>query len=245
MPFFLHQRYTRRQIHEAVGGDLQSYLPHVQGLVVCGCFDPEMNARAPFEIDVGDLPDVIRYAEQLAAQTGAVPVFLKNGAFEWEFVGNFCAVKLVRDPSDLYPVKRHRRPDAVAVLYLNEEAHGPQSAAQVTPEVQAAEGQLTMRMHERKERSPILADAKRRAFRAENGVLRCAACSLDESQLPAMLGEACFEVHHLLPLAELQGPAITRLDDLALLCANCHRMIHRSDPMLSPSELAQRRSGDA
>jgi putative restriction endonuclease len=29
----------------------------------------------------------------------------------------------------------------------------------------------------------------------------------------------------------------TRLEDLALLCANCHRMIHRASPWLSVEEL--------
>ena len=112
-------------------------------------------------------------------------------------------------------------------------------------ESQDAEGQQTLRSHQRRERSPILAEAKRRAFRAEHGALRCESCSLGEGQLPTELGEACFEVHHLRPLAELGGPTITRLDDLALLCANCHRMTHRSNPMLLPNELARRRRDDA
>lgn len=224
MPFTLRQLYSRRQIHDAVGGDLQSYLPHVQGQVVCGCFDPNMNARAPFEIDVGNLPDVIKYAERLAEQKAVIPVFLKQSAFEWEFVGDFSPVKLVRDPSDLHPINPHRRPDAVAVLYLNEETHDPKATEPDAQDVlAAAEGQLTLRMHQRKERSPILATAKRRAVRAESGALRCEACLLEEGHLPAELGEACFEVHHLLPLARLHEPSITRLDDLALLCANCHR----------------------
>jgi hypothetical protein len=216
-----------------------------RGGVVCGCFDPDRNARAPFEIDVGNRPDVIRYAERLAEQTVAIPVFLKKNALEWEFVGNFTSVKLVRDQSDLNPVKPHRRPDAVAVLYLDEEDHGPEPTEQDAQETYAAEGQQSLHTHRRKERSPILADAKRRACRAENGVLRCEACLLEDTQLPEELGEACFEVHHLRPLAKLHEPTITRLDDLALLCANCHRMIHRSNPMLLPTELALRRRGDA
>ncbi|MNW10501.1 HNH endonuclease [compost metagenome] len=41
------------------------------------------------------------------------------------------------------------------------------------------------------------------------------------------LQEAMFEAHHLVPLAET-GERKTRLADLALLCACCHRLIHRA-----------------
>lgn len=49
--------------------------------------------------------------------------------------------------------------------------------------------------------------------------------------------EACIEVHHLIPLSELTEERPTKLADLCLLCANCHRMIHRSDPMLTLAQL--------
>ncbi|MFE9292721.1 HNH endonuclease [Streptomyces niveus] len=41
------------------------------------------------------------------------------------------------------------------------------------------------------------------------------------------LGAECIDVHHLLPL-HVAGPPETRLEDLALLCANCHHLCHRS-----------------
>jgi 5-methylcytosine-specific restriction protein A len=40
--------------------------------------------------------------------------------------------------------------------------------------------------------------------------------------------EAAFEAHHLLPLALLAEGRKTKLEDVALLCANCHRLIHRA-----------------
>ena len=99
------------------GGDLQSYLPHKGGRVLCGCFSLDLNKRAPVEIDVGDLPDVIKYAHALVDQGGVIPVFLKKGIHAGEYVGRFRPVALSEDPSDLYPA-RARRPDAVAVIYL-------------------------------------------------------------------------------------------------------------------------------
>jgi len=40
-------------------------------------------------------------------------------------------------------------------------------------------------------------------------------------------------------LSSLDGEAKTRLDDLALLCSNCHRMVHVRRPWLSMAELKQ------
>ncbi|WP_405847976.1 HNH endonuclease [Streptomyces niveus] len=61
------------------------------------------------------------------------------------------------------------------------------------------------------------------------------------------LGADCIEVHHLLPL-HVAGPRETRLEDLALLCANCHRMCHRSHQGTSwrtPDALRQVMARDA
>ncbi len=49
-------------------------------------------------------------------------------------------------------------------------------------------------------------------------------------------GEGFIECHHTKPLAS-PGQTVTRLDDLALLCSNCHRMVHLRRPMLSVEDL--------
>jgi 5-methylcytosine-specific restriction endonuclease McrA len=35
------------------------------------------------------------------------------------------------------------------------------------------------------------------------------------------------EVHHTKPLSSLRGERVTKIEDLVLLCSNCHRVIHR------------------
>lgn len=67
--FELGHKYTRRAIHEAVGGDLQSYLPRYRGRVVCGCFTQTLNPTAPDIVLVGNAPNVIKSAKQFASQT--------------------------------------------------------------------------------------------------------------------------------------------------------------------------------
>src|ERR1019366_319608 len=63
---------------------------------------------------------------------------------------------------------------------------------------------------------------------------RCQACDLDFKERYGEIGKGFIEAHHLKPIASLEeGVAVTYdvAADFAVLCANCHRMIHRSaDP---------------
>jgi ribosomal protein L44E len=243
MPLVIGKIYTRDQIPGLVGGgDKQSYLPHSGGVVLCGCFDPNLNKSAPIEIDVGNAPQVIRYANLVVSQGTAIPVFLKLRKNEWQYAGRFKAVLYSTEASDLYPSKP-RRKDAVGVLYFEEEEEPSGDDLAPDPSVSldaAIEGGKRLVQHFRRERRRSLVDAKRRVFRQDHGSLHCEVCNLNELNLPIEIGEGCFEVHHKTPIAKAIAKVVTKLDDLALVCANCHRMIHRSDPILSISKLRER-----
>ena len=238
--------YSREQIRQEVGGgDLQSYLPHTSGNVLCGCFDPALNRKAPFEIDLGSGRDVIRYAQRLLEQATPVPVFLKRDAFAWEYVGQFRAAEYVTDTKDLYPAKETRRANAVAVLYLEIDPNDTRTETTDEPTIpthEAIEGGAALATHLKRERNRQLLEAKRRLHRVEHGQLKCEACNLSEDQLPPKIGEGCFEVHHLSPVGKRVFASVTKLDDLAILCANCHRIIHRTNPMFTVRELARIRT---
>ena len=85
------------------------------------------------------------------------------------------------------------------------------------------------RLHARIERNPRAAALVKR----HHGV-RCQACDLNFVERYGPVGEGYIEVHHLRPLGTLsEDDAITYsvASDFAVLCANCHRMIHRqADP---------------
>jgi 5-methylcytosine-specific restriction protein A len=63
---------------------------------------------------------------------------------------------------------------------------------------------------------------------------RCQACELDFGERYGKIGQGFIEAHHLRPIATLEEGVQVKYDvasDFAVLCANCHRMIHRfSDP---------------
>ncbi len=88
------------------------------------------------------------------------------------------------------------------------------------------EGRLLTEMHKRRERSPKIRHALLKARRAK-GTLQCDVCSCTATVLDAALEDAIFEAHHLIPISE-SGENKTKISDVALLCANCHRLVHRA-----------------
>jgi 5-methylcytosine-specific restriction protein A len=58
---------------------------------------------------------------------------------------------------------------------------------------------------------------------------------LAETYGPA--GDGVIECQHTKPVHTLRAGQRTKLDDLALVCSNCHRMIHRRKQRLTMDEL--------
>lgn len=87
------------------------------------------------------------------------------------------------------------------------------------------EGGVLTAYHRRRERSPKLRKALL-AKRSKNGKLCCDACDWAPANSDERLSRAAFEAHHLLPLATV-GESKTKVSDAALLCSNCHRLVHR------------------
>jgi 5-methylcytosine-specific restriction protein A len=99
------------------------------------------------------------------------------------------------------------------------------------------EGKILTRLHQRKERNRRATDHKKRHVLQATSRLACEACHFDFAATYGDLGYGFAECHHTIPVAELTENHRTRLADLAILCANCHRMIHKSRPMLTVQAL--------
>jgi 5-methylcytosine-specific restriction protein A len=101
----------------------------------------------------------------------------------------------------------------------------------------STEGRVLRRLVTTRERDPKLRRWKITQARADRGDIACEACGFDFEQTYGELGEGFIHVHHVIPL-HFSGVVDTRLDDLALLCANCHQMVHRGRPRWkTPAEL--------
>ena len=102
------------------------------------------------------------------------------------------------------------------------------------------EGEARLVSHLRRERDRALVIAKKERVLREKGRLCCEACHLDILAVYGPGGERCCEVHHVNPLADADGAVVTRMEDLALLCSNCHRIVHSTRPIATVTELAKR-----
>lgn len=74
----------------------------------------------------------------------------------------------------------------------------------------------------RRERNPKL----REDALALHG-LDCMACGFSFQKTYGDLGKGFIEVHHVVPLSELERTETDPRTDLVVLCSNCHRMVHR------------------
>lgn len=100
------------------------------------------------------------------------------------------------------------------------------------------EGRLLVGTHLYRERNKQIVKQKKQQYLDEFGCLRCETCDFDFANIYGSRGKGFIECHHVIPLSELNVATETKLNDLSLLCANCHRMIHRKQPWLSLESLS-------
>lgn len=106
-----------------------------------------------------------------------------------------------------------------------------------TEESTFPEGKRLLKLHQTLERDTRIAKAAKNRRLRETGDLTCDACGFSYSKQYGDLGVGYIEAHHVVPVSELKGRRATRIDEIALVCSNCHRMLHRNRPWLSISEL--------
>lgn len=94
--------------------------------------------------------------------------------------------------------------------------------------------------HVKRERRPEVIRAAKNMRLKRDGCLKCEACSFDFSLIYGERGEGFIEGHHTLPIHQM-GPRGRNVSptEIALVCANCHRMLHRMRPLPSIDELRQ------
>lgn len=94
-------------------------------------------------------------------------------------------------------------------------------------EYERQEGAILYRYHLSRERNSSLTKKKKELALKLHGKLECELCSFDFYKTYGDIGYGFIECHHRTPLYELTESTVTKLDDLMLVCANCHRMLHR------------------
>lgn len=105
-------------------------------------------------------------------------------------------------------------------------------------EITGKEGRMLTRVHAYKERDRKFAARAKKYYKTKNGGhLWCVACDLKPESLYDDRGERCIEAHHMIPIEELQPDSIVHVDEMAMVCASCHRVIHSRKPCLTIDEV--------
>ncbi len=108
-------------------------------------------------------------------------------------------------------------------------------------EISGREGRLLVRLHIYRERDRKFARKVREHYRniSKDGRLECHACGCVPAEVYGPSGESCMEAHHKVPIEQLQPDSITLLNDMAMLCASCHRVVHSEKPCLTVEKVKE------
>jgi predicted HNH restriction endonuclease len=111
----------------------------------------------------------------------------------------------------------------------------PETLPEEIPEGSYREGQgvqITVNRYER--------DASARAACLNHFGSFCQICRVDLSTIYGPIAAGLVHVHHLRPLSQVAGEYEVRPDqDLIPVCPNCHAVVHRHDPPLTPVEVRE------
>ena len=150
----------------------------------------------------------------------------KNGAHRWNLT-------LANDRLHVSHRKGYERVEKFLASRLATEAEAPSGDLTIASELVHLRTKSFEGIVEGIARESIVlsrtrsAALRREALRLSRGI--CEGCGLNFSTLLNGRGLRALQVHHKKQLALRETPEATSLDDLAVVCANCHAIIH-TDP---------------
>jgi len=97
------------------------------------------------------------------------------------------------------------------------------------------EGKKKLVSHLKTERSTKLI----KKFKENLSNYRCTVCDFDFEKQYGVLGKKFIEAHHIRPVSSYKLDEVTSIKDLAAVCSNCHRMLHRKVSQYSINDLVE------
>lgn len=155
----------------------------------------------------------------------------RNGHY-WITQKGRAYLKANREPIDYLIEHGFRYPDVVEGLKQTTKATRTKRKVFVYQEdLQISEGARRRVSAKVYKRSRRLRDASIEHY-SEDGSIKCEACGFDFAEQYGEVGEGFIEMHHKKPLFQYGEQATSEfikeaIKNLAPLCSNCHRMVHR------------------
>ncbi len=100
-----------------------------------------------------------------------------------------------------------------------------------------SEGKIALVKHLRRERNVKLIRQAKNEFIKKNGHLYCEVCKFDFEKSYGELGKDFIEAHHIKPVSQMKDNERTKVEDILMVCSNCHSMIHRKKPWLKKEQI--------
>jgi predicted HNH restriction endonuclease len=99
------------------------------------------------------------------------------------------------------------------------------------------EGKVVERTHKTRERNTQVIQIAKKNFKRKHGRLFCQICGFDFEKAYGKVGKDFIEGHHTIAVSDMTAEHKTKPADIAILCSNCHRMVHKKRPWLTMQEL--------
>lgn len=98
------------------------------------------------------------------------------------------------------------------------------------------EGKEFYKRHRVRERNQKVIKNAKELLKKELGKVFCQVCGFDFNSFYGERGVDFIEGHHKKFVSKIKQGEVTKVEDIALVCSNCHRMLHRS-PYISVDDL--------
>lgn len=194
-------------------------------------YDHEINLEDRFEAikaDLDNLAEIAAIHPDLAAAVSDQGALVRAGV-------NTVEIRKAADRIVSLQSKHFGMTNAASALVLEKAESLPATEEEA---ITGKEGRILTRIHVYKERDRTLVKKAKAHYKAKGGgKLKCQSCGMDPVELYGPSGERCIEAHHTIPIEELQPDSITRVEDMAMVCASCHRVIHSKKPCLKVDEV--------
>ena len=101
------------------------------------------------------------------------------------------------------------------------------------------EGKIVERIHKVRERNSQVVELAKQNFKKRHGKLFCQVCNFDFEKTYGKIGEDFVEGHHTIAVSDMPPNYKTKPEEIAVLCSNCHRMVHKRRPWLTMEQLSK------
>ena len=171
-----------------------------------------------------DRPSPLKYSYLFVAQSTDC-VLLEESQRTFRIEKNFRNLWYAKDEKSLKE----------KVIQFIAEGGSDQFTDPVEADFSDKEGKRKLVKHIKIERSTKLV----KKFKESLQNYKCTVCDFDFEQKYGDIGKHFIEAHHIKPVSLYQADEITKIEDLAAVCSNCHRMLHRKIPQPSINDLVQ------